>query len=127
MSTLMERITTGRELSVRMTKSSEPELSWFLAATTFEYYKETGEPSLVHVDTYYRGWYLYLTPGTFGDPCAEEIAQRLISWVRHAMEVEMLVKEDPPLAPRLDSRARLVDLVRDRLAELRGSEGPSVG
>jgi hypothetical protein len=123
MNTLKDRIAEGRELAVQRTRETEPEVSWFVAATKVDYSIRTGEPSSVYVVTHFRSWHQYIDEGTFGDPRAEEIAQRLIGWVRDAMELEFLVADDPPRAQNSDPKARLVDLMQVRLAELRAEAG----
>jgi hypothetical protein len=119
MSTLRERISAGRELGVQMTKDTDPEVSWFLAAADVFYNDTTGEPSIIYVMAHLHSWFHYIERGTFGDPSVEEIAHRLISWVRFAMELKLLVADDPPRARSVDPHAKVLDVMQARLAELR--------
>ena len=124
MSTLKDRITAAQALAVQQTWETEPEVSWFLAAIKVTYDHTTGKPELLNVLAHFRSLTRYLGKDAFEEDSVEQIAQRLIGWIREALQVGWLVADDPPMVGPTDPHARLVDLAKARLAQLRGLDKP---
>lgn len=125
MHSLTERVEAGRELAVQRTKDTEPEVSWFVEAARVGYDRTTGEPNSLMVMAHFRSYHRYEMGETLGDYSIEAIAQGLIANIHSALELGMLVADDPPMGkgpypPNISLAAR-----RDmRLKELYGGNVP---
>ena len=126
MTDIQERFVAGKALAVSRIKDSEPEGSWFIDAVRLGFNSDTDQPFSFSVQTYTRTQSLFYTnPGGFGDPSAEEIADRLLNWIQSAIQRKALEADDPPKGEAPDPpNATLQDRIQARLMELRG-ERPS--
>ncbi len=95
MTTISERVESGRSLAVEMTIEAEPAVSRYVAAARVNYGASTGLPVCfsVYAEPRSANYFFYGEQYGFGDPTVEEIAEIFVGWIRGAIERNWLLAD----------------------------------